>query len=169
MNTRQQATAILVLVMGLVISGCGPGQLLGPTPTPTPIPPTLAPTPIPPTPTLVPPTATPAPALPAYSQVLKTYPQNAQLCCTNAEVLKVTADGKWTLAEGGKICPGKSVIAVGSGGLTTGEIFFGGKWKSYGAKITIKEAVVIDGKSYQPGTKLTVDKDVNWIEVSSWD
>ena len=31
MNTRKQTIAILVLVMGLVISGCGPGQLLGPT------------------------------------------------------------------------------------------------------------------------------------------
>ena len=31
MNIRQQTIAILVLVMSLVISGCGPGQLLGPT------------------------------------------------------------------------------------------------------------------------------------------
>jgi hypothetical protein len=117
------------------------------------------------TPTLVPPTTTPTPALPSYSQVLKTYPQDAQLSCTNAEVLKVTADGQWTFAEGGKICPGKSVLTVGPGGFTIGD----GKWKSYGAKLTIKETVTIDGKSYKPGTELTVDKDINWIEVSSWD
>jgi hypothetical protein len=84
-------------------------------------------------------------------------------------VLKVTADGKWTFAEGGKICPGRSKLTVGSGGLTTGEILLGGKWKCHGVKITIKEDVTIDGRSYEPGAKLTIDKDLNWVEVSSWD
>jgi len=50
MNTKQQTIAILVLVMSLVLSACGPGQVFGPTITPTPtltstptITPTLAP------------------------------------------------------------------------------------------------------------------------------
>ena len=35
MNTKQRTIAILVLVMSLVISSCAPGQLFGPTATPT--------------------------------------------------------------------------------------------------------------------------------------
>lgn len=49
MNTKQRTISILILVMSLVISGCGPGQVFGPTLTPTPSPtetssPTLTPT-----------------------------------------------------------------------------------------------------------------------------
>jgi hypothetical protein len=29
--------------------------------------------------------------------------------------------------------------------------------------------VEIEGKAFEPGTKLTVDKNLQWIEVSSWD
>jgi hypothetical protein len=72
MNTKQQTVAILVLVMNLVLSGCGPGQLSGPALTSTQtafptLPSTAIPvssptaTPLPPTPTPVPPTATPTP------------------------------------------------------------------------------------------------------------
>jgi hypothetical protein len=42
MNTKQRITVILILVMNLVMSGCGPGQMFGPTMTPTA---TLTPTP----------------------------------------------------------------------------------------------------------------------------
>jgi hypothetical protein len=84
-------------------------------------------------------------------------------------VTNVTSDGEWTFAEGGKVCPGLSELTVGEGGLTIGEVFFGGTWKCYGAKITIRESVTIDGQIYEPGTKLTVDKELDWIEVSSWD
>jgi len=69
MNTKQQTIAFLVLVMSMVISGCGPGQLLGPTFTP---PPTFTVTPtstLNSTPTLTPtstniPTITPTPLHP---------------------------------------------------------------------------------------------------------
>jgi hypothetical protein len=62
MNTKQQTLAIFVLIMSLIISGCGSGQLSGPAFTPTitafpTLPPTT--TPLPPTLTPVPPTATP--------------------------------------------------------------------------------------------------------------
>jgi hypothetical protein len=50
MNTNQRSLAILVLVVSLAISGCGPGQSFGPTLTPTP---TLVPVPTS-TPTLTP-------------------------------------------------------------------------------------------------------------------
>ncbi|MGD0174961.1 MAG: hypothetical protein ABSC61_11145 [Anaerolineales bacterium] len=58
MNTKQRTTALLILVMSLVISGCGPGKLFGPALTPTP---TITPTQ---TPTITPsqtPTQTPSP------------------------------------------------------------------------------------------------------------
>jgi hypothetical protein len=44
MNTRQRITVVLVLVMGLVVSGCGSSPALSPTPTIMPFPPTPAPT-----------------------------------------------------------------------------------------------------------------------------
>ena len=56
MNTKHKTIAILVLVMSLVMSGCGPGQLLGPTFTSTPTF-TLTPT------TTITPTFTPQPTL----------------------------------------------------------------------------------------------------------
>jgi hypothetical protein len=63
MNTKQRASMILVLLLSLVISGCAPGQIFGPTVTPTPTntpTPTSTNTPIPPTATDTPtPTNTP--------------------------------------------------------------------------------------------------------------
>lgn len=72
MKTKQQTIAILVLVMSILLSGCGPGQSSGSTLPPAPtaiptLPPTATPvssptaTPIPPTLTPIPPTATPTP------------------------------------------------------------------------------------------------------------
>ena len=78
MNIKQQTIAICFLTASFLISGCGPGQVLGPTLTPTSTPtvtptntpthtpaptntpkPTATFTPIPPTPTPIPPTPTP--------------------------------------------------------------------------------------------------------------
>lgn len=70
MNTKHRTMAVLILIISLILSGCGPGQFLGPTITPsatiTPTP-TLVPTSTPrptftprPTATEVPPTPTPA-------------------------------------------------------------------------------------------------------------
>ncbi len=72
MNTIRRITIVIFLVMSLVVSGCGPGQLLGPMFTPTPTPtqtplPTQTPTPTPmQTPTNIPsptPSPTPQPTL----------------------------------------------------------------------------------------------------------
>lgn len=79
----------------------------------------------------------------------------------------MTSDGQWTFVAG-MVFPGKSQLTVEAGGtFTTSDEFFGQPWKTCGAKLTIKEAVTIDGKTYQPGARLTVDKDLNWVEVSS--
>ena len=39
----------------------------------------------------------------------------------------------------------------------------------YGAKITLDIPLTVDGKRFETGAKLTVDKDLHWIQVSSWD
>ena len=115
------------------------------------------------------PTPTPTPALPTYSEILKTYPVGVEMTCTDAEVSELTVDGDWTFT-GGLICPGKSQFTVQAGGkFTVSEQMMNASWKSYGVKLTIKQAVTIDGVTYEPGTKLTVDKDLKWVVVSSWD
>jgi hypothetical protein len=49
------------------------------------------------------------------------------------------------------------------------EIFSRPQIQCYGTKITLKVAVTLEGRNYPPGTKLTVDKDLHWVEVLSWD
>ncbi len=62
MNIKQRHISILVLIIGLIISGCGPGRLPGPTLTPVPtVTPTSTATPIPP--------QTLTPALSSYDPV----------------------------------------------------------------------------------------------------
>jgi hypothetical protein len=134
---------------------------VAPTPTPTPIPPTPTPvvltltdtaTPVPPTasPTPAPPTATPPPALPSYSEVVNAYPANAEMCKTEADL--VGEDGE-------------SFQFQGSLSIRGGQFVY----QCYGTKITVQVDITLDGTSYAPGSKLTVDKDLEWIEVSGWD
>jgi hypothetical protein len=78
----------------------------------------------------------------------------------------VTPDGKFVFTDSTKLlCAGNSRLTVAAGGTFT---FSGDNWKTYGAKITIINTVTIDGKIFQAGAMLTVDKDLNWIQVSSW-
>ena len=193
MNNRKLSQWLsFTILITLLLSGCGPGQMFGatitPSPTNTPIPPTATLTPIPPTATATntplpptvtntpaPPTATleptntPDPSIPSYSDVLKTYPDNVELSCTDVEVSGFTSNGEW-IFTGGKFCNGVSEVTISPGGkITTTEKYFSIPLKSYGAKITIMEATRIDGHTYQPGDKLTVSKNRNWILVSSWD
>jgi hypothetical protein len=93
--------------------------------------------------------------MPTYSEVLKTYPKDADLCDTGADVTEVDAD---------KNRPLSGTISIQ---LTANSLEF--VVRCYGTKITLKVSDTIDGKTYPPRTKLTVDKDLNWIEVSSWD
>ena len=59
MNTKQRTVMIFVLLLSLATSSCAPGQMFGPTITPTstntPLPPTATDTPVPPTSTSTPP------------------------------------------------------------------------------------------------------------------
>jgi hypothetical protein len=115
-------------------------------------------------------TATPAPtstpSFPAYSEIVKTYPVGTELSCTDAVVSKVTEDGKFVFTDKTKqLCPGKSRLTVAAGGTFT---FAGNNFKAFGAKITLLNAATINGKSFPSNSLLTVDKDKNWIQVSSW-
>lgn len=89
-------------------------------------------------------------ALPTYSQVLNTYPANTELCQTEADIMGGDDNG---------------LSLSGSISIRNGQFVY----QCYGTKLTVRVQVTLEGKTYKPGTKLTVDKDLNWIEVSSWD
>ena len=72
-------------------------------------------------------------------------------CKTEATLESVTANGTWLLNGSTEFRDNKMLV------------------RYYGTKITVGIRVEIDGKTYEPGTKLTVEKDLNWIQVSSWD
>jgi hypothetical protein len=77
----------------------------------------------------------------------------------------VTRDGSWFFSAG-LVCPGLSRLPIAEGVIV---LTARDDWKSYGTKITVVQTVTIDGVVYEPGTLLTVDENVEWIAVSSWD
>jgi tetratricopeptide (TPR) repeat protein len=91
--------------------------------------------------------------LPSYSQVVETYPEGTELCCLEANITDQTEETGLTLSNI-KCLP-----------LFGGDIQF----QCYGAKLTLDVPITIDGKRFDVGAKLTVDKDLHWIQVSSWD
>ena len=108
-----------------------------------------APTPVPSsTPSSAPATHS---SLPTYTQVVSTYPPGVELCRTEIAIEKVEPDGAWWIRGDFEIRQGVKQI------------------QCYGTRVTLEVAVTLDGKEYPAGTKLTVDKDLNWIEVSNWD
>lgn len=102
---------------------------------------------------------------PKYSDILRTYPENAEIRHIDVELSEVTADEVWVLSAGKLFLSGRNV-EVAEGGKFSIHV----SWlRHYGAKITIKNKITINGKTYKPSTKLTVDKKLHWIVVSSWD
>ena len=142
MNIKQRTVMIFVLLLSLAISSCAPGQIFGPTATPT-----MTATPM----ATVTPIPTNTPVLPTYSEVLGTYPMGTALCATNAEITAAYSDGSVDLSG--------QVSYSDAGGM---------QYKCYGTKITVNVTATLDGTTYQPGALLTVDKKLNWIQVSSW-
>ncbi len=90
--------------------------------------------------------------LPSYEEVVKTYPDGVPLCETEAEVVGGD-DQKLSLGDG--------YIPVNDEGEP--------RYQCYGTKLTVRKKVTLKGKTYLPGTKLTVDKDLYWIAVSGWE
>lgn len=93
----------------------------------------------------------PAKPLPSYEEVVGAYPDGVPLCSTDSEI--VGGDDQQLALEGGH-------IAVNEEGEP--------RYQCYGTKLTVRKKVVLKGKPYRPGAKLTVDKDLYWIEVSGW-
>lgn len=86
-----------------------------------------------------------------YSQVVATYPSGATQCNTVVDVTAVSPTGQWT---------------------TMGLMQYRNhvpQLKCLGTRITLKVPLVADGIKYDVDTKLTVDKNLKWIAVESWD
>jgi membrane protein involved in colicin uptake len=90
--------------------------------------------------------------LPKYSQVLSTYPAGTDLCSTEADIMGGD--------DNGVSLGGGSGVSMRNGSFV---------YKYYGTKLTVKVTVTLGGKTYSPGTKLTVDRNLAWIAVSGWD
>ena len=89
--------------------------------------------------------------LPSYEEVVKTYPEGVPQCETEADI--VGGDDQLLSLSGG-------YVAVNAYGQQ--------QYQCYGTKLTVRKKVVLKGKTYQPESKLTVDKDLYWVEVSGW-
>jgi len=116
------------------------------------------------------PTATLTPTLLKYSDVEKTYPTNAAMC-SHVDFFANVLDAGFTCEDvvhiTGQEQDGTPHLCVGSCSATisTSEDLI----KVYGVRVEIGVDVVLDGIAYSSGTKLTVDQDLNWIQVSSWE
>ena len=97
---------------------------------------------------------------PTYSEVIKTYPKDVKPCETDVSVEEVGVRGMGVTAVGDDGWRVKGTVDIREGKTLI-------KW--YGAKVTLNVSAVLEGKNYKPGTKLTVDKDLKWIEILSWD
>jgi len=142
---RVEATLAMagLLVIALWAGGCG-GPPPKPSPTPTPTP---APTPTP----------TPTPTPPTYTEVLKTFPRDQRSCRTVVYLHDVVSSNILVLAVGMK---GTDLFQRGPKDKTI---------RCFGTQIVVMKDVTLEGRRYRRGAQLTVDKNDNWIEVSSWE
>ena len=65
-----------------------------------------------------------------------------------------------------------SMLPDGSYEVTGGGLYIENsevKMPWYGMKVTVKERTSVNGKTYEAGTKLTVDGKMHLTPVSSWD
>ncbi len=85
----------------------------------------------------------PAKPLPTYEEVVSSYPDGVPLCPTDAEI--VGGDDQGLSLAGG-------TIAVNQDGVQ--------RYQCFGTKLTVRKKVTLKGKTYPPGAKLTVDKDL---------
>jgi peptidylprolyl isomerase len=90
--------------------------------------------------------------LPTYEEIVKTYPDGVPLCETEADIVGGN-DQQLSLGDG--------YVPFNDDGEQ--------RYQCYGTKLTVRKKVTLKGKTYQPGTKLTVDKDLYWIAVSGWE
>jgi peptidylprolyl isomerase len=89
--------------------------------------------------------------LPSYEEIVNSYADGVPLCPTESNI--VGGDDQGLTLEGGS-------IAVNEDGVQ--------RYQCFGTKLTVRKKVTLKGKTYRPEAKLTVDKDLYWIEVSGW-
>jgi len=90
--------------------------------------------------------------LPTYEEVVKSYPDGVPLCETEADIVGGN-DQQLSLGDG--------FIAINDEGEQ--------RYQCYGTRLTVRKKVTLKGKTYLPGSMLTVDKDLYWIAVSGWE
>ena len=86
-----------------------------------------------------------------YSQVLASYPAEAKQCGTWIDVTGVSPSGGWQTM---------GIVDYRN---------FQPQLQCFGTRVTLKISLAVGGVHYDAGTKLTVDKDLKWIAVESWD
>jgi len=129
----------------------GPPPVTEEPPASTEEPPPSQPTEEPSTPTSEPPPSV-CDGLPTYSEVVAAYPPGVVLTDGEFTILEAV-DEDWLLSGHVDVRDGKALR----------------QW--YGVKTTVgtPTPITINGVTYQPGDKLTVDKDLSYVLVCSWD
>jgi peptidylprolyl isomerase len=89
--------------------------------------------------------------LPTYEEIVNSYPDGVPLCPTESDI--VGGDDQGLSLEGGSIAASEDGVQ---------------RYQCFGTKLTVRKKVTLKRKTYRPGTKLTVDKDLYWIEISGW-
>ena len=145
---RFEATAAVAGLLAFTswATGCGGAP---PKPSPTPA---AARTPAP----AATPRPSPTPRPPSYTEVLKTFPRDFKICRTVVYLQDVNPGNILVLSVDPK---GSDPFQRGPKDPTI---------RCVGTQITVTKDVTLEGKRYKRGARLTVDKNKNWIEVSSW-
>jgi len=133
----------------LVMAGCGGGAAPKPSSeAPATTAPAAAPAPTP--------TPSPAAPLPSYTDVLKTFPPTAKMCRTVVYLVDVGNSNIMSLSVSPR---GTEPFQRGPKDRTI---------RCTGTQISVLKDVRLEEKRYKRGTRLTVDKNNNWVEVSGW-
>jgi len=133
----------------LVMAGCGGGAAPKPSSeAPATTAPAAAPAPTP--------TPSPVAPLPSYTDVLKTFPPTAKMCRTVVYLVDVGNSNIMSLSVSPR---GTEPFQRGPKDRTI---------RCTGTQISVLKDVRLEEKRYKRGTRLTVDKNNNWVEVSGW-
>ena len=146
----------LIAVAGVVAAtsltyGCG-----GPAPKPSSAP--AATTPAAPVAAAAPtPAPSPTPKPMTYTEVLKTFPPTAKMCRTIVYLVDVGNSNIMSLSVSPK---GTDPFQRGPKDRTI---------RCTGTQVSVLKDVRLEEKRYKRGARLTVDKNNDWVEVSSWE
>ena len=140
-------------VAGIVIatSGCGGGSAPKSNAAPAAA---ASSAPAAPATTMAPPS--PAAPMPSYTDVLKTFPPTAKMCRTIVYLVDVGNSNIMSLSVSPK---GTDAFQKGPKDPSI---------RCTGTQVSVLKDVRLEEKRYKRGARLTVDKNNQWVEVSSW-